>query len=95
MEVICPLSGLMLSGVVIPMHKMAMFECENGSIFARCPNHIVRSFISDFTTVKAIMSQATVVNTTWNTGKRKKENADGKTQERGSLRRDQPGTSVR
>lgn len=77
-EVLCPLSGLKLNGTVIPIHKMAMMQCTNGSLFARCPNHVVRAFISDFTTVRAIMNQAVVVQIT-ERNPRKKENSNGPT----------------
>jgi len=77
-EVICPVSGLKIDGVVIPMHRMAMMQCENGALFARCPNHVVRAFISDFTTVRHIMNQAVVVQVT-DRRPRKKENSNGAT----------------
>lgn len=77
-EVVCPLSGFKLNGTVIPVHKMAMLQCENGALFARCPNHQVRAFISDFTTVKQIMNQAVVVQTTTK-NERKKEKLHGPT----------------
>lgn len=77
-EVICPVSGLSLNGVVIPVHRMAMMQCENGALFARCPNHVVRTFISDFTTVRHIMSKAVVIQVT-NRNPRKKENSNGTT----------------
>jgi hypothetical protein len=77
-EVICPVSGLNLNGVVIPLHKMAMFQCENGALFARCPNHVVRTFISDFTTVRHIMNQAVILNVT-DRKPRKKEKTNGST----------------
>lgn len=80
LEVVCPLSGFRLNGNVIPVHKMAMLQCENGSLFARCPNHQVRSFISDFTTVKEIMNQAVVLQTTTSNGRKsKKEKLNGTT----------------
>lgn len=77
-ELVCPLSGFKLAGVVIPVHKMAVMQCENGSLFARCPNHVVRSFISDFTTVKHIMNQAIVIQVTTR-NQRKKEKLNGST----------------
>lgn len=77
-EVVCPLSGLRLNGVVIPIHKMAMMQCANGSLFARCPNHVVRTFISDFTTVRQIMSEAVVIQIT-DRNPRKKEKSNGAT----------------
>jgi hypothetical protein len=78
-EVICPVSGLKLNGVVIPMHRMAMFQCENGALFARCPNHVVRTFISDFTTVRHIMNQAIITQITERKNPRKKEKSNGTT----------------
>lgn len=78
-EIACPLSGLKLNGVVIPVHMMAMLQCENGALFARCPNHQVRAFISDFTTVRQIMSQAVVLQTTTRSERRKKEKLNGTT----------------
>lgn len=78
LEVVCPLSGLKLNGTVIPVHKMAMMQCENGALFARCPNHVVRTFISDFKTVREIMNQAVVVQTTTR-NPRKKEKSNGTT----------------
>ena len=80
-EAFCPLSGFVLNGSVIPVHKMAMLQCENGALFARCPNHQVRAFISDFTTVRQIMSQAVVLQTTASGGRKKmdKEKLNGKT----------------
>ena len=77
-EAVCPLSGFKLKGTVIPVHKMAMLQCENGALFARCPNHQVRAFISDFTTVKQIMNQAVVVQTTTR-NERRKEKLNGST----------------
>lgn len=77
-EVICPISGLKINGVVVPVHRMAMMQCENGALFARCPNHVVRTFISDFTTVKQIMNQAIVVQVT-DKRARKKEKLNGAT----------------
>ena len=77
-EVICPVSGLSLDGVTIPIHRMAMMQCENGALFARCPNHVVRTFISDFTTVRHIMNKAVVVQIT-NKNPRKKEKSNGTT----------------
>lgn len=77
-EVVCPLSGLKLDGIVIPLHKMAMMQCDNGALFARCPNHVVRTFISDFTTVRQIMKQAVVVQIT-ERNPRKKEKSNGST----------------
>ena len=77
-EVICPLSGLKLNGAVIPVHRMAMMQCENGALFARCPNHVVRTFISDFATVRNIMSQAVVLQVT-DKNPRKKEKSNGTT----------------
>lgn len=77
-ELVCPVSGLKLNGVVIPLHKMVMMQCENGSLFARCPNHVVRAFISDFTTVRHIMSQAIVLSIT-DRKPRKKEKQNGTT----------------
>ena len=79
-EVFCPLSGFKLNGTVIPVHKMATLQCENGALFARCPNHVVRCFISDFTTVRSIMNQAVVVQTTTRNERRQnKERLNGKT----------------
>lgn len=77
-EVICPVSGLILDGTMIPVHKMAMMQCENGALFARCPNHVVRTFISDFKTVRHIMNQAVVVQVTTR-NQRKKEKSNGTT----------------
>lgn len=77
-EVICPVSGLTLDGVVIPVHRMAMMQCENGALFARCPNHVVRTFISDFSTVRHIMNKAVVVQVTTRNS-RKKEKSNGTT----------------
>jgi len=77
-QVICPVSGLKLAGTTIPAHRMAMMQCENGALFARCPNHVVRVFISDFTTVREIMNQAVVVQVT-NKNPRKKEKSNGST----------------
>jgi len=76
---ICPVSGMKLDGVVIPVHRMTMMQCENGALFARCPNHVVRAFISDFTTVRHIMSQAVVVQVTNNRPRKKKESQNGAT----------------
>lgn len=77
-EVICPVSGLKLGGVTIPVHRMPMLQCENGSLFARCPNHVVRTFISDFATVREIVSQAVVLQIT-DRNARKKEKSNGST----------------
>jgi len=77
-ELFCPLSGFKLNGTVIPVHKMATMQCENGALFARCPNHVVRAFISDFKTVREIMNQAVVVQTTTR-NPRKKEKSNGTT----------------
>lgn len=60
-QLFCPLTGAKLKGQVIQPHKMVMMQCENGSIFAKCPHHVVRCFISDFTTVKMIMETAKIV----------------------------------
>lgn len=60
-QIYCPLSGLKLKGNVIAPHKMAMMQCANGALFAKCPYHLVRCFISDFETVKTIMSEAQVI----------------------------------
>jgi hypothetical protein len=73
-EVICPVSGLKLDGVTIPVHRMAMMQCENGSLFARCPNHVVRTFISDFATVRHIMNQAVVLQITDKNPRKEKRN---------------------
>ena len=75
---LCPLSGLEIEGLKIPVHRMAVLQCENGALFASCPNHVVRSFISDFTTVKQIMAKAVVLNVT-DRKPRKKEQAHGQT----------------
>jgi len=78
LEAVCPLSGFKLNGVVIVVHKMALVQCENGALYASCPNHRVRAFISDHTTVKQIMNQAVVLQTT-NPKARKKEKLNGTT----------------
>lgn len=78
LEVVCPLSGFKLNGTVIPIHKMPMLQCENGALFARCPNHQVRCFISDFKTVRDVMNQAVVIQTTTK-NPRKKEKLNGTT----------------
>ena len=60
-ELFCPLSGLKVAGQVIPPHKMGVMQCVNGSLFAKCPAHLVRCFIADFSTVKLIVSNAKVL----------------------------------
>lgn len=59
-QLFCPLSGSRFKGQVVPLHKMYMMQCENGALFAKCPHHVVRCFISDFTTVKMIMDVSKV-----------------------------------
>jgi len=59
-QLFCPLTGAKLKGHIIPPHKMYMMQCENGSLFAKCPHHVVRCFISDFTTVKMIMDASKI-----------------------------------
>lgn len=77
-EVVCPMSGFKLNGTVIPIHMMPVMQCENGALFARCPNHVVRTFISDFKTVREIMNQAVIVQVT-HKNPRKKEKTNGTT----------------
>lgn len=60
-QLFCPLSGAKLQGKVVQLHKMQMMQCENGSLFAKCPHHVVRCFISDFSTVKVIMEMSKIV----------------------------------
>ena len=73
---LCPLSGLELEGRVIPPHRMATMQCENGSLFSRCPHHVTRVFISDFTTVRQIMNKAVIIQIT-DRKPRKKEKSSG------------------
>jgi hypothetical protein len=73
----CPMSGVELGGLKIPLHRMAVMQCENGALFARCPNHVVRCFISDFTTVKQVMAESTVLQIT--DRKPRKERSHGQT----------------
>ena len=75
---LCPLSGFEVGGQVIPPHRMATMQCENGSLFARCPNHVTRVFISDFTTVRQVMNKAVIVQIT-DRNPRKKEKSNGET----------------
>lgn len=75
---LCPLSGMEVDGLVIAPHRMASLQCENGALFARCPNHVVRCFISDFTTVSQVMKKAVVLQIT-NRNPRKKEKSHGAT----------------
>lgn len=75
-ELVCPVSGFRIKdGTVIPVHKIMVVYCRNGSLMAFCPNHVVRSFISDRTTVKAIMDGATLISMT--PKKAKKETLNG------------------
>jgi hypothetical protein len=75
-EFLCPLSGIRLKTGVIPIHKMAVLQCDNGSLFARCPNHVARCFIADITTVNAIMESSTIVRvTTKNSNKQERNDA--------------------
>ena len=76
--VLCPLSGLEVEGNEIPAHRMVVLQCSNGALFARCPNHIVRCFISDFTTVRQIMKKAVILQIT-DRKPRKKEKSNGPT----------------
>ncbi len=75
---LCPLSGFVVEGIEIPPHRMSSLQCENGALFARCPNHIVRCFISDFTTVRQILKKAVVIQVT-DRKPRKKEKTNGST----------------
>jgi hypothetical protein len=75
---VCPLSGVELEGLTIPLHRMAVLQCENGALFASCPNHVVRCFISDFTTVRQVMASAVVLSVT-DRKPRKKERTNGQT----------------
>lgn len=79
-ELVCPMSGFVVDGLEIPLHKMATLQCENGSLFARCPNHVVKTFISDFTTVKQVMKSAVVLQVTDRKPGNKKERSIGKAQ---------------
>jgi hypothetical protein len=74
---LCPMSGVELAGLKIPPHRMPVLECENGALFARCPNHVVRCFISDFMTVKQVMAESTVLKIT--DPKPRKEKSHGQT----------------
>jgi hypothetical protein len=78
LELFCPMSGLRLKDHTIVPHKMALMQCENGVLFARCTQHVARCFISDFSTVKMVMEHAVVLKVT-EKGKRK-ETVHGKTQ---------------
>jgi len=71
-QIYCPLVGTKLQGKVVQPHKMVMMQCENGSIFAKCPHHVVRCFISDFTTVKMIMEMSKIVKIVDSKAKEKK-----------------------
>lgn len=77
----CPLSGVEIDGQVIPAHRMAVMQCANGVLFARCPNHVARCFIADFTTVRNVMDKAVVLQITDRTSRKERKN--GQTQERG------------
>ena len=74
----CPMSGVELEGLKVPVHRMAVMQCENGALFARCPNHVVRCFVSDFTTVRQVMAKAIVLQVT-DPKPRKKERSHGQT----------------
>ena len=72
-EFFCPLSGVRLKTGVIPPHKMSVLQCDNGSLFARCPNHVARCFIADITTVNSVMEASIVVKiTTKNSNKQER-----------------------
>ena len=77
LELWCPLSGIFLEGERIPPHKMHLLQCCNGTLFARCSNHVARCFFSDWGTIKKIMNTAKVIRMT--EPQQKKEKRNGKT----------------
>lgn len=72
-QLFCPLTGTRAKGQVIQPHKMQMMQCENGSLFAKCPHHLVRCFISDRATVEMIMGISKIVKVV-NTSTKEKKN---------------------
>jgi hypothetical protein len=79
-EFFCPLSGVKLKTGVIPPHKMSVLQCDNGSLFARCPNHVARCFVADITTVNSVMEASIVVKiTTKNSNKQERSNGESQT----------------
>ncbi len=45
-SVICPVSGMVLSGRRIKAHWIDLFPCKNGSLTGWCPYHSARVFVS-------------------------------------------------
>ena len=57
----CPLSGVRFGNEVVAPHRIMVFECWNGAIFAKCAKHDMRCFIADRETVKFIIAHSQVV----------------------------------
>jgi hypothetical protein len=62
LELVCPWSEVVLKGGRIPRHKMPVVVCDNGSLMAYCPNHMLRCFTGDVSTVRRIMESYGVEN---------------------------------
>ena len=60
-EAVCPISGVSINGNVVPVHRIPMAVCSNGSLFGYCSLHEARVFVKNRATVGAILKVETPV----------------------------------
>lgn len=63
-EIWCGMSGFVRKdGSIYPPHKMQLMICADGNLYARCPQHLAKTFIQDGQTIKEVVEASTVVRT--------------------------------
>lgn len=73
------MSGLIVFGRQVPVHRVQLQALENGTLMAYCPNHLTRMFISERVISSDIKKNAKILDRLFPPVKKTKEAKNGKT----------------
>lgn len=59
-ELVCPLSGMKLGNEPVPVHKIPVVLCVNGSLYAYCSIHETRCFVRGTNAAKVMKYETPV-----------------------------------